>query len=132
MIDSGVVSLFNQLGGVVTAGVGLTKPTYSIFGDAVNVAEHMEQTSQELRIQISENSYHALSEIGGYETVERSLGEDDRLQTKTYWLIGKTDRAIQPKLACSANGDIGSLLPRSRSTLVLNQVDSIVKLEGQS
>lgn len=70
-------------------------PTYSIFGDTVSVASRMESTSSELRIQISEASYQALQQIGGYITEERNDRTDSSESLKTYWLIGKTLKAVQ-------------------------------------
>jgi hypothetical protein len=55
----------------------------------------MESTSSELRIQISEASYQALQQIGGYITEERNDRTDSSESLKTYWLIGKTLKAVQ-------------------------------------
>lgn len=68
-------------------------PSYSIFGDTVSIASRLESTSSELRIQISEASYLALQQIGGYITEERN-DRDDNESFKTYWLIGHTEKAV--------------------------------------
>ncbi len=70
-------------------------PTYSIFGDTVSTASRLESTSSELRIQISEASYQALQQIGGYITEERNDKRDAPESFKTYWLIGHTEKAVQ-------------------------------------
>lgn len=85
-----------SLGDLVTGVVGSTiMPTYSIFGDTVSVASRLESTSSELRIQISEASYQELQQIGGYITEERTDRNDAAESLKTYWLIGKTSKAVQ-------------------------------------
>ncbi|KAK4023278.1 hypothetical protein OUZ56_008696 [Daphnia magna] len=91
-----VVRIGVHTGDLVTGVVGSTiMPTYSIFGDTVSVASRLESTSSELRIQISEASYQELQQIGGYITEERTDRNDAAESLKTYWLIGKTSKAVQ-------------------------------------
>ncbi|XP_057364549.1 receptor-type guanylate cyclase Gyc76C-like [Daphnia carinata] len=91
-----VVRIGVHTGDLVTGVVGSTiMPTYSIFGDTVSVASRLESTSSELRIQISEASYQELQQIGGYITEERTDRNEAAESFKTYWLIGKTSKAVQ-------------------------------------
>lgn len=82
--------------GPVVTGVasGPIRPSYSVLGETVTTASLMESTGSELRIQISESSYKELRRIGGYLTEER---KDQTALMKTYWLVGRTDKAIQRK-----------------------------------
>ena len=85
--------------GPVVTGVadGSIRPSYSIFGETVTTASLMESTGSELRIQISEASYQELRRIGGYLTEERCDHQEAAIDQKTYWLVGRTDKAVQRK-----------------------------------
>lgn len=98
-----------------------TMPTYSIFGDTVSIASRMESTSSELRIQISEASYQALQQIGGYITEERN---DSPESFKTYWLIGKTSKAVQRREKVRS-GERSSLCNR-QSIISLTSTDIVI------
>ena len=82
-------------GSVATGIVGSINPSYSVVGPAVETASRMESTGDELRIQISEDSYKQLASIGGYIVEERKDGLSDISGIKTYWLVGRTEKAVQ-------------------------------------
>lgn len=98
--------MFISIGSAAAGIIGSAEmPSYCFDGDALSGASELESTSSELRIQISESSYQALQQIGGYVTEERK----DRGITpvaepfKTYWLIGRTDKAVQRRERNSLN-----------------------------
>ena len=84
-------------GSVTTGIIGYqsVNPSYSVFGKAVRMAALMEATGSEMKIQITENTYKELISIGGYITEERKDINVDSSSLKTYWLLGRTDKAVQ-------------------------------------
>ena len=58
-------------GSCVGGVVGSKMPHFSVFGDTVNLASHMESTSEPMKIQISHTTMELLEELGGFNTAVR-------------------------------------------------------------
>ncbi|KAJ8246211.1 hypothetical protein GJAV_G00265070 [Gymnothorax javanicus] len=77
--------------GPVTAGViGTTKLLYDIWGDTVNIASRMDSTGVECRMQVSEESYCVLSEMGYRFDYRGTVNVKGKGQMRTY-LYPKSD-----------------------------------------
>lgn len=111
--------------GSVAAGVvGPIQPAFSIFGETAKIASHMQSTSAELRIQLSETTYRALQEIGGYITEERYC-EISQSKQKTYWLIDHNKQTMRKNRKQS----LENLTPlcNRQSIISLSSADMYVK-----
>uniref|UniRef100_A0A8C4RBA1 adenylate cyclase n=1 Tax=Eptatretus burgeri TaxID=7764 RepID=A0A8C4RBA1_EPTBU len=85
--------------GPLTAGViGTTKPLYDIWGDTVNIASRMDSTGLESRIQVSEESYLILGEMGYRFEYRGTVNVKGKGQMKTYLYPCKDDAPSQPTL----------------------------------
>ncbi|CAM9738845.1 unnamed protein product [Lampetra planeri] len=77
--------------GPLTAGViGTTKPLYDIWGDTVNIASRMDSTGVDCRIQVSQESYHVLCDMGYQFDYRGTVNVKGKGQMKTY-LFPPTD-----------------------------------------
>lgn len=88
----------------------------------------MQSTSAELRIQLSESSYRALQEIGGYITEERYCETGpagSNAAQKTYWLVGHEKQTALKKRKHSLT-DLKSLCNR-QSIISLSSTDIYVE-----
>uniref|UniRef100_UPI00358E61EC adenylate cyclase type 9 isoform X2 n=1 Tax=Myxine glutinosa TaxID=7769 RepID=UPI00358E61EC len=85
--------------GPLTAGViGTTKPLYDIWGDTVNIASRMDSTGLESRIQVSEESYLILGEMGYRFEYRGTVNVKGKGQMKTYLYPCRDEAPIQPTL----------------------------------
>ncbi|XP_032825987.2 adenylate cyclase type 9 isoform X1 [Petromyzon marinus] len=77
--------------GPLTAGViGTTKPLYDIWGDTVNIASRMDSTGVDCRVQVSQESYHVLCDMGYQFDYRGTVNVKGKGQMKTY-LFPPTD-----------------------------------------
>ncbi|XP_023346967.1 guanylate cyclase 2G [Eurytemora carolleeae] len=80
-------------GSLVGGVVGVKIPHYSIFGEAVDMAGIMEQTSQPMKIHMSESTSQLLSEVGGFNFISRGIVDLPKVGEKhTFWLVGRKDQ----------------------------------------
>ncbi|MDY7013331.1 MAG: adenylate/guanylate cyclase domain-containing protein [Cyanobacteriota bacterium] len=85
-------------GSVVAGVIGISKFTYDLWGDAVNVAARMESTGEAGRIQVTDRTYQHLKDRYCFEQ-RGAISVRGRGEMTTYWLQGK--RRIQaPEQAC--------------------------------
>ncbi|KAM6155684.1 adenylate cyclase type 9 [Rhynchocyon petersi] len=116
--------------GPLTAGViGTTKLLYDIWGDTVNIASRMDTTGVECRIQVSEESYRALSKMGYEFDYRGTVNVKGKGQMKTYLYPKCTDRGLVPQHPLSTSPDIrvqvdGSI-GRSPTDEIANLVPSV-------
>lgn len=84
-------------GPVVAGVVGNSLPKYTVFGDTVNFAARMEQTSAKMRLQISPSTQRMLLDAPNYDFQYEDRYDDDgelgvELKGKgrqyTYWVNG--------------------------------------------
>lgn len=93
--------------GPLTAGViGTTKLLYDIWGDTVNIASRMDTTGVECRIQVSEESYRILSEMGYDFDYRGTVNVKGKGQMKTYLYPKSTNSGIIPSHQHSVSPDI--------------------------
>lgn len=116
--------------GPLTAGViGTTKLLYDIWGDTVNIASRMDTTGVECRIQVSEESYRALSKMGYEFDYRGTVNVKGKGQMKTYLYPKCTDNGVVPQHQLSISPDIrvqvdGSI-GRSPTDEIANLVPSV-------
>ena len=90
-------------GQVVSGVIGLKKPLFDVWGDTVNLASHMESTSEPGQIQVSEATYWRLQE--DYNLLPRGPVEVRGLgRVETFFLLGRktADATSEPSLSKSA------------------------------
>ncbi|XP_007891803.2 adenylate cyclase type 9 [Callorhinchus milii] len=93
--------------GPLTAGViGTTKLLYDIWGDTVNIASRMDTTGVECRIQVSEESYRILSEMGYDFDYRGTVNVKGKGQMKTYLYPKSTNSGIIPSHQHTVSPDI--------------------------
>jgi adenylate cyclase len=82
-------------GQVVSGVVGVTKPSFDLWGETVNLASRMESLAENGRIQVSEPTYWRLHEK--YELVRRGQIEVKGFGgIEAYYLVGRKARAAVP------------------------------------
>ncbi|XP_049600636.1 adenylate cyclase type 9 isoform X1 [Syngnathus scovelli] len=103
--------------GPLTAGViGTTKLLYDIWGDTVNIASRMDTTGVECRVQVSEESYCALSGMGFDFDYRGTVNVKGKGRMKTF-LYPKCDGgggpvpqyqlSVSPEIRAQVDGSIG-------------------------
>ncbi|KAL0993435.1 hypothetical protein UPYG_G00107840 [Umbra pygmaea] len=103
--------------GPLTAGViGTTKLLYDIWGDTVNIASRMDTTGVECRVQVSEESYCALSAMGYEFDYRGTVNVKGKGQMKTFLFPKSTDSgtpvpqyqlSVSPEIRVQVDGSIG-------------------------
>lgn len=123
--------------GPLTAGViGTTKLLYDIWGDTVNIASRMDTTGVECRIQVSEESYRALSKMGYDFDYRGTVNVKGKGQMKTYLypkcmdsgVVPQHQLSISPDIRVQVDGSIG----RSPTDEITNLVPSVQNLDKTS
>ncbi|MBN3281783.1 ADCY9 cyclase, partial [Polyodon spathula] len=81
--------------GPLTAGViGTTKLLYDIWGDTVNIASRMDTTGVECRVQVSEESYRVLNEMGYDFDYRGTVNVKGKGQMKTFLFPKSVDSGL--------------------------------------
>ncbi|XP_039631755.1 adenylate cyclase type 9 [Polypterus senegalus] len=102
--------------GPLTAGViGTTKLLYDIWGDTVNIASRMDTTGVECRVQVSEESFRVLSEMGYEFDYRGTVNVKGKGQMKTYLFPKSMDNgmvphhqlSVSPEIRVQVDGSIG-------------------------
>uniref|UniRef100_A0A4W5MRV5 adenylate cyclase n=1 Tax=Hucho hucho TaxID=62062 RepID=A0A4W5MRV5_9TELE len=116
--------------GPLTAGViGTTKLLYDIWGDTVNIASRMDTTGVECRVQVSEESYCALSAMDYNFDYRGTVNVKGKGQMKTFLFPKSTDSgtpvpqyllSVSPEIRVQVDGSIG----RSPTDELSNMVPS--------
>ncbi|XP_035259216.1 adenylate cyclase type 9-like isoform X2 [Anguilla anguilla] len=89
--------------GPLTAGViGTTKLLYDIWGDTVNIASRMDSTGVECRVQVSEESHRALSEMGYRFDYRGTVNVKGKGQMRTFLYPKSADSGPAPCLRLPA------------------------------
>lgn len=89
--------------GPLTAGViGTTKLLYDIWGDTVNIASRMDSTGVECRVQVSEESHRALSEMGYRFDYRGTVNVKGKGQMRTFLYPKSADSGPAPCLRLAA------------------------------
>ncbi|XP_043945269.1 adenylate cyclase type 9 [Protopterus annectens] len=120
--------------GPLTAGViGTTKLLYDIWGDTVNIASRMDTTGVECRIQVSEESYRVLREMGYEFDYRGTVNVKGKGQMKTFLFPKSIDNGIVPHHQLSISPDIriqvdGSI-GRSPTDEIASMVPSVQNTE---
>ncbi|KAJ8283538.1 hypothetical protein COCON_G00023880 [Conger conger] len=108
--------------GPLTAGViGTTKLLYDIWGDTVNIASRMDSTGVECRVQVSEESHRALSDMGYRFHYRGTVNVKGKGQMRTFLFPESAERepppgpcpapappALRPQLSPTEEADDGA------------------------
>ncbi|KAG7460162.1 hypothetical protein MATL_G00218320 [Megalops atlanticus] len=117
--------------GPLTAGViGTTKLLYDIWGDTVNIASRMDSTGVECRVQVSEESYCVLGEMGYDFDYRGTVNVKGKGQMRTFLYPKSADSgpvpqyqlSVSPEIRAQVDGSIG----RSPTDEIANMVPSAV------
>ncbi|XP_010887745.2 adenylate cyclase type 9 [Esox lucius] len=129
--------------GPLTAGViGTTKLLYDIWGDTVNIASRMDTTGVECRVQVSEESYCALSAMDYEFDYRGTVNVKGKGQMKTFLFPKSTDSgtpvpqyqlSVSPEIRVQVDGSIGrsptdelsNIMPSSLAGVLSNPTTSI-------
>ncbi|XP_035254630.1 adenylate cyclase type 9-like [Anguilla anguilla] len=102
--------------GPLTAGViGTTKLLYDIWGDTVNIASRMDSTGVECRVQVSEESYCALSKMDYEFDYRGTVNVKGKGQMRTFLYPKSADSgpvpqyqlSVSPEIRVQVDGSIG-------------------------
>ncbi|XP_071002193.1 adenylate cyclase type 9-like [Oncorhynchus clarkii lewisi] len=121
--------------GPLTAGViGTTKLLYDIWGDTVNIASRMDTTGVECRVQVSEESYCALSAMDYNFDYRGTVNVKGKGQMKTFLFPKSADSgapvpqyllSVSPEIRVQVDGSIGRSPTDELSNMVPSSISGV-------
>ncbi|XP_061079043.1 adenylate cyclase type 9-like isoform X2 [Conger conger] len=113
--------------GPLTAGViGTTKLLYDIWGDTVNIASRMDTTGVECRVQVSEESHRALSEMDYEFDYRGTVNVKGKGQMRTFLYPKSADSGLVPRYQLSVSPEIRAQVDGSIGRSPTDEIASVV------